>query len=123
MPATAARIGFIRQEFRRAVSETDGVTAIHGALARVSEDPIPTWFDSVEDAQVLADERQELLSQNRRRFRIITKGMTELIDLDYKGGIPVARYVDTERGADLSVLVSDITLDFAKQSVSMTLWG
>jgi hypothetical protein len=123
MVATAVRIGFIREEFRRAVSESAEPFSRYGALARESEDPVETFFDSEADAQVMADERQDLLSRERRRFSVTVTDIAEVLKLDYTGTIPVARYVDAERDADLTVLISDITVDFGKNSATLTIWG
>lgn len=123
MPATPARIGFVQQEFRRAVAETPDVKTRYGSLARESEDPVETFFDSELDAQAVADERQALLSPERRRFRADLTGAAEVLDLDYSQAVPVARYVDAERDCDRPVLVSEIVIDLGKQSASLTLWG
>lgn len=123
MPATPARIGFIQQEFRRAVSVTAAMRTRYGALARESEDPVPTYFDSEADAQVIADARQALLGTERRRFKVVTKNIDEVLALSFTGDIPVARYVDTERDVDRGMLISEIVVDLGKNSATLTLWG
>lgn len=124
MPATPSRIGFITQEYRRATSETAAAATRHGKLARESEDPIETFFDDVEDAQVMADARQTLLSSERRRFAPRVVGMDEALALTYLSGtIPLGHYTDTERSADMSVLVAEIGFDFARQQCEFTVWG
>lgn len=124
MPATPARIGFITNQFRRATAETPTVKVRYGDLARYSEDPIPTFFDSVADAQIVADARQALLSPERRRFTCIASGLDEALDVDLTtGAIPLVQYVDSEREADSPMLVAEIGYDFARQTSTFTIWG
>ena len=54
------------------MSETASIKDRHGNLARQSADPIDSWFASLADAQLRADERQPLFSAERRRFDIVT---------------------------------------------------
>lgn len=123
MPATPARIGFIKEEFRRVIATTPAVTARHGNLARTSEEPIETFFDNVADAQLVANERQDLLSPDRRYFRCETTSIEELMALAYIGAVPIARYRDTERAADGKMLLGEIVMDFQKQHGAATVWG
>lgn len=124
MPATPARIGFISTAFRRAIAETPSAKARHGDLARSSEDPIETFFDSPDDAQKMANARQLLLSPERRRFQCSAAGLSEALDLDLIGGsVPLVHYVDSERDADGAMLIAEIGYDFAKQASSFTIWG
>lgn len=123
MAATAARIGFIMSEYRRVVATTQTIKDRYGALARESEDPIPTFFDSPADAQNVANARQALLDKERRRFRAATKDVSQTIDLDLMSGIPVATYVDPERDVNRAMLVSEMTFDLGKDTTMMTVWG
>lgn len=123
MTATPARIGFITTEFRRVVSENASVKAQFGGLARQSEDPVETFFDSTADAQVMADERQSLLSAIRRRFTVTVQGVEEIAALNYRGALPVAYYRDSERGMDRSMMIGDIAIDFGKQNAAVSIWG
>lgn len=123
MPATPSRIGFIQTEYRRVVSSTMLVKALHGNLARASDDPVETFFDDEDDAQAVADARQTLLSPDRRRLRMQVADLTDVLALDYIGAVPVATMVDRNRSIDGPALVSEITLDFARQGAVVTLWG
>jgi len=123
MAATPARIGFIMSEFRRAVSTTQTAKDRFGSAARESADPVQTYFDNVADAQAIADERQALLSAERRRFRVTVQGVEDVADLDISGRIPVSYYVDTDRAADRLMLVSEIVMDFGRQTSTVTIWG
>ena len=123
MPATSARVAFISQEFRKAVSTTSAVQTRYSSLARQTEDPVETWFDSVTDAQTIADNRQALLSAERRRFRATVTGLTEVMAVGYTTGVPLARYVDTERQANLSTMIAEIVIDLGRNNCALTLWG
>lgn len=123
MPATPSRIGFIQQEFRRVIAETAAVRTNYGSLARESEDPVPTALDNVADAQTIANERQSLLGVERRRFTLGLNSVNEVLGLSYVGLIPLGRYIDTERGFDKPVIVSEIAVDLGTGSAEATVWG
>lgn len=123
MAASPARIGFIQQQFRHAVAESPLTKERHGSLARESDDPVETFFDSEADAQIVADARQALLSVERRRFRLTATDLSEVLDLEYALAVPRAQYVDAERDADRPVLLSEIVFDFSRQSATLTIWG
>lgn len=124
MPATPARIGFISTQFRRAIADTPSAKTRHGDLARSSEDPIETYFDSQDDALIMATARQALLSPERRRFECTATGLDEALGLDLAAStITLARYVDAEREADMIVLIAEIGIDFARQTTTLTIWG
>lgn len=123
MTATAARIGFVQNQFRRVVASSGTIISRYGNLARQSEDPIETFFDDEDDAQLVADERQALLGADRRRFKVRTVGVDEFRDLIYAGRVPVATYVDDARSANRPVLISDFVIDLDKQAVTATVWG
>lgn len=123
MPATPARIGFISQEFRTAVATTPEAQARYGTLARKSDEPVETCFDDPEDAEIIAEARQDLLSPERRRFAVNVAGVTEILALDYTGAAPVVQYVDTERDADRKAIVSELSIDLGRERAAVTVWG
>jgi hypothetical protein len=123
MTATAARAALIREPFRRATSTTTAVQTRHGALARESADPVPTFFDNVADAQVIADARQALFSSERRLFEVAVRGTAEMAALDPEAGVPVGRFVDSERGVDRKVLIGQIEIDLAGGKSAAVIWG
>lgn len=123
MVATVARIGFIQNQYRLATATTGSVATKYGNLARQTEEPVETFFDSVSDAETVAAARQTLLSGDRRRFRVQAIGLDEVLALNYVGAIPVGRYTDTDRGADSAVLVSELIIDFNKQAAALAVWG
>lgn len=123
MPAAPARIGFITQEFRKAVATTSTVQTRFGALGRETADPIETFFDSVSDAQIVANARQALLSPERRRFRAEISGLSDVLGLSLVGVVPLAHYTDTERNADKTMLISEVLIDLDQETATLTLWG
>lgn len=123
MPATPSRIGFIQQEFRRAVAETSAIKTRYGNAARKTEDPLPTYFDNADDAQVMATARQALLGVERRRFRPTLATAAEALELNYIGSVPKVHYVDAERSANLSALVAEIVIDLGRDNATLMLWG
>jgi hypothetical protein len=123
MPATAARVGFISTQFRRAIAEDATVRVQYGATARKSEDPVESFFDEIADAEQVAIERLGLLSAARRRFSVRIADADAVADLSYVGTAPVVRYRDTEREFDRKVIVTDITIDLSKNEATLGVWG
>jgi hypothetical protein len=123
MVATAARIGFVMEEWRRVVATSADVQRNYGDLARESEDPVETHFDTTDDAQNAVDARQHLLSQERRRFSVAMTGAETLLGLEMAGTIPIAQYTDPDRDVDRPMLISEINLDLATGKATVTLWG
>ena len=124
MPATAARAAFIAEEFRTVKNDNTTMQTRYGALARQSDDPVPTFFDSVTDAQTVCDERMTLLATERRLFKVNVRGVEEVLALAYASASPVVSFVDPERGITKTVLVSEINaIDFAKDQCVLTVWG
>jgi hypothetical protein len=123
MPATAARIGFITQEWRRATVTDETIRDRYGHLARESEDPIETFFDSVDDAEAIAEARHALLAKERRRFQVALGSTDSLLPHTLGSQAPTVTYIDTERDANRPMLVAEITLDLARDRATATLWG
>lgn len=123
MPATVARAAFIREPFRRVVATSSAMQTRYGNLARISDDPVETFFDSTTDAQNVANARQTLLGAERRRFKPTVNDITDALGLSYMGAAPLAAYVDLERSANRTMIISDMVIDLEKQNASFTLWG
>ena len=123
MTATPARIGFILNEYRRVIAERPDVKARHGALARESEDPIPTFFDDPAHAELMAEERADLLSAERKRLTFQTNDALFAFDVNFHDRVPVVQATDLERRIDRPALVAEITFDLGKDSASYLVWG
>lgn len=125
MTATATRIGFIQNRFRRVIAETASAKTRHGEFARETDDPVETFFDNTADAQLVANARQALLSPERRRFQVAVAGADAGMGLSYASGTcPLATYTDPERDVSgMQAIIADITIDFANQTSSFSIWG
>lgn len=123
MVATAARIGFVTRPYRRAVSKTPSVETKYGSLARETDDPLDTYFSTVADAQFRADERQALLSPDRRLFTVTSSEPELLLDYLEAEEVPTMRYVDTERGIDRLFMVTQIVIDAMANTAELKIWG
>lgn len=123
MVATSARIGFVTRQFRRAVSKTASVETKYGSMGRETADPLDTYFSTVADAQFRADERQALLSPDRRLFTVTTSEPEVVLDMLNASEVPTVRYVDTERGIDRSFIVTEIIVDAMANDAQLKIWG
>lgn len=128
MPASSARIAFVRQQYRTAVAEDEDVKTAYGESARDSSDddgePIETFFDSVADAQAMADERLALLSADRRRFRQdVDEVLSFTGDLDFSQVTPAVTVIDDERSADHPAAAVEIAVRFGDDRTTIISWG
>jgi len=124
MPATAARIGFITQDYRSETAGPDsGVATKYGDKARDTKDPIPTYFEDEDDAAAMATERLNLLKPDRRRFRHTVVGDDTGGGLTFNTVTPVATVIDDERAANHAAAIVEIGIDTEKNQTLLTSWG
>jgi hypothetical protein len=129
LTATPIRIGFVIESYRRAVSPIHRLPprATETSRAREREreraDPLKTYFAALPDAQARADERQALLSPDRRRFSVPVADVEAVLDLLDSEEVLTARYIDTERGIDQPVIITEIVVDAEAQSALIKVWG
>lgn len=124
MPATASRIGFITQEVRNATAGPDAsVVTKYGDLARDTDEPLECFFDSVDDATIVAQERLTLLSADRRRLVSEISGAETAQGLTFNQVTPTARVIDAEKAADLSAAIVEIGIDYETSKSILTVWG
>lgn len=123
MTATPTRIGFVIEPYRRAVSETPAVALRHGNLARETDDPLETYFASLADAQTRADERQDLLSPDRRRFSMDILDVDAALALLDAEEVMTVRFIDKERGIDTVMLLTEVVIDAEGHSAAIKVWG
>lgn len=123
MAATPARIGFVLEAYRRAVSETAAAGERHGNLARETADPLETWFSARVDAQARADERQDLLSEDRRLFSLTVVDAEEMLALLDAEGPITALFVDEERDINKLMVVTELSIDMERQVATVKVWG
>ena len=124
MPATATRIGFITQAVRNATAGPDtAVISKYGDLARDTEDPLECFFDSVADAELVAQERLALLSADRRRFVVEVSGANVGQALAFNQTTPTSRVIDAEKAADMPAAIVEIGIDYDAGKTILTSWG
>lgn len=124
MPATPARIGFIKEQYRRVTAGPDAtVEARYGSKARDTKEPIETFFVNEADAQACANERLALLSAERRLVTFDISGTDTGRSLAFNMATPaVNRDVEELLLDDVAAIVS-VTVDFEADTTSLTTWG
>lgn len=125
MPATPARIAFIREQFRTVVASDTAVKDKYGDAARDTGDQIiETFFDETADAQAMADERLALLKADRRRFKQEARGAQSFTgDLDFSQETPAATVIDDEREANHPAAIVEAGLTFGDDKTTFVTWG
>lgn len=125
MVATPEQIGFVRQEWRTVVASDSAVKTKYGDRARDTKDEvIETFFDSITDAQAVANARLAFLKADRRRFRQKARGAYEMTgDLDFSQVTPTVQVVDEERDADLAAAVVGVQVDLGGDNTTFHSWG
>lgn len=124
MPATPARIGFITQQFRVATAGPNAaVEALHGNAARDTIEPLETFFDSVEDAQAMSDERLALLEVQRSLVPVRIDQVGPATDLDPSLRLPTVDVIDDEQDRNAPGLVVAIAIDMNTGRSELTTWG
>lgn len=123
--ATATRAAFSQEEFRSVIWKSTPVREQYGKVARdTKKEPIVSYFDNLEDAQVMVDERGALLGSHARRFRVVVDAILTEADLNFDTALPGARFIDDELVADLDVVVAAIeSVDFNVGQTTLLLWG
>lgn len=124
MPATPARIGFITQEFRVATAGPNtAVRALYGNKARTADEPLETFFDSVADAQAMADERLALLQVQRSLITVAIDQIGPAAALDPALTLPTVRVIDDEQDRNLQALVVGFSIDMNTERSVFETWG
>ncbi len=124
MPATAARASFIKSEFRIVKNGPNAtVVAKYGDSARRTKETIPTFFEVEADAQAMCDERAALLSGDRRRFDQSISGEQTGMGINYVSGSPTVNVIDDDRLANHNAVISDLKINFTKETTQIESWG
>jgi hypothetical protein len=127
MPATPTRIAFVKQEYRSSVQSDQAIRDRYGSVARdTQEQPVPTFFESMDDVAALNAARFALLKADRRRFDVTVAQL-----MDFSGGLsfmqvapPVSLIDDEKSAAGISCIVTSIeALDFESDSTRLAVWG
>lgn len=124
MPATPSRIGFITNEWRRAIAGPNAdIEAQFGEAARDTPEPIETFFVNTADAQAMANERLALLGAKRRFVEVDVADDSVPFDLDFTDTLATAQVVDDELAIDRAMLVVSINVDLSTERVTLDAWG
>jgi len=124
MPALPSRIGFITQEFRIATAGPNtAVEALYGNAARDTPDPLESFFDDVDDAQAMADERLALLEVQRSLVTASIQGVDTGVAIDPSLSLPTVRIIDDEQDRNSPALVVGLTIDMGKETTTLETWG
>lgn len=124
MPATPAQAAFVRQQFRSVtVGPNASVDNLYGSLARKTSGPIETFFEVEGDADAMLTERLTLLGADRRRMVQTVSGAATGLGMTYIGATPSVLVIDDDRLIDQPALISEITVDFAKEETTLESWG
>jgi|GEM_PF-1778680 len=124
MPATPARIGFITEPYRRVTAgPVASVVERYGSKARDTVDPIQTFFDEPADAQVMAQERLDLLSPERALFTMRVGEVEPVLSFDLAPALPTVTAIDDENRLDRDMLTVGMKVDLGTRQAAVTLWG
>ena len=124
MPATPARIGFVTQPYRLATAGPEQrVVDAYGAKARDTVEPIPTFFDDPADAEIMAQERLDLLSAERALVTVRIGDTQAALDLTNTPSLATTRLIDDESDLDRDTLVVGIEVDLGTEQAAVTVWG
>jgi len=123
MPATPQRITFIKQAFRTEKVENSTNKTLFGNIARKTDEPIPTFFNSMLDVAATLNARASLLTPLRRRFAANVQGAEIAQALDYGSSTPTAKVVSEEHGADMPTATVGFVIDLDKDTSILNQWG
>jgi hypothetical protein len=126
MPATPARAAFVQESYRSAVWRNSAVRDLYGKVARDTKDePIPTFFDDIDDVQTMVDERGVLLGQHARAFRVKIGALMDMTnDLDFSQTLPAAALLADELAADFACAVPAVeSYDTGNDVTTLSVWG
>lgn len=124
MPATPSRIGFITQAYRIATAgPLSAVDDLYGNAARKTVDPLPTFFDSVDDAEIMAEERLALLGVQKSLITAQIDQVDTAISIDPSSAAPTARVIDDEQGRDSPGIIVGFTIDMNTERSTLVAWG
>lgn len=120
MPATDSDIAAASRDVVVATWASATIAARYPSARDGSLDPAPGYFDSLADAQAMADARGALIGVERRRFAV---AIEEVLTIDPTSGIPQARVVDAEQALDATMLAARIEVDLEQERTSLEVFG
>jgi len=99
------------------------VRALHGNKARATDEPLETFFDTVADAQAMADERLALLQVQRSIITAAIDQIEPATSLDPSLTLPTVRVIDDEQGRNMPALVVGFGIDMNTDRSVFETWG
>lgn len=120
MPASDADIAAASRDVVTATWSSTTIAARYPSARDGSLDPASGYFDSLADAQAIADARGELIGAERRRFAVVVE---QLLNIDPTAGVPQARVIDSEQALDATMLAARIEVDLEQDRTSYELFG
>lgn len=120
MPATDADIAAASRDAVTATWSNAAIAVRYPSARDGSLDPARGYFDSLADAQAIADARGALIGVERRRFTVVAE---EVLAIDPTSGVPQARVIDSEQALDATMLGARVEVDLEQDRTSMELFG
>lgn len=120
MPATDADIAAASRDAVTATWSNATIAARYPSARDGSVDPARGYFDSLADAQAMADARGALIGVERRRFAVVAE---EVLAIDPTAGVPQARVIDSEQALDATMLAARIEVDLEQDRTSLEVFG
>jgi hypothetical protein len=127
MPATPARIAFIKEAYRSIVKEDSAIRTRYGPVARDTQgDPVPTFFEDTADVDAINTARFALLKADRRRFDVTAAEIIEFTGgLAFSQATPAVTLIDDEKAAtSITAIITSIeAVDFESRTTRVAVWG
>lgn len=120
MPALDTDIAAATRDVVTATWSSATIAARYPSARDGSVQPARAYFDSVADAQVVANQRGALIGTERRRFAVAVE---EVLAIDPTTGLPQARVIDGEQALDATMLAARIEVDLEQERTSIEVFG
>jgi hypothetical protein len=120
MPAIDADIGAASRDVVTATWSDPAIAARHPSARDGTVEAAPGYFDSLADAQAVANQRGALIGAERRRFAVVADAV---LAFNPALGLPQARVIDAEQSLDATLLAARIEVDFEQERTSLEVFG
>lgn len=120
MPALDADIAAASRDVVTATWSSATIAARYPSARDGSLDPAAGYFDSLTDAQAMANARGALIGTERRRFAVVVE---EALAIDPTNGVPQARVIDIEQALDATMLAARVEVDLDQDRTSLEVFG
>ncbi len=120
MPATDADIAAASRDAVTATWSSATIAARYPSARDGSLDPARGYFDSLADAQAMADARGALIGIERRRLAVVVE---EVLAIDPTTGVPQMRVIDGEQALDATMRAARIEVDLEQARTSLEVFG